>query len=802
MIGRTLGHYKILDRLGTGGMGVVWLAEDLELGRRVAIKLLRDDVAGSPERRARFEREARSVAALNHPNIVTLYAVEEADGQRFLAMEYVAGRTLDELLQSGPLAASEVLRIGIGVAAALEEAHRHGIVHRDLKPSNVLLGPDGRIKVVDFGLARSFDSESFPAAARPRETSLTQEGLAVGTLHYMSPEQLQNRKVDQRTDLFALGIVLYEMATGTMPFPGESAAQVITSVLRDPPRRMEGAGVKLPPQILDLIQALLAKDPDDRPASAGEVREALEAAQLLFHSETAALPASKSLAVPGLRRASPLPWRRGRVAIAAAIGSAALVALWLALRPEPAPAPNPQEKIPALAVLPLANYSAEPDWVVDGMTDGLIGAIARIDTIRVISRQSAMHYKDSKKRLPDIAAEIGVDYVLEGSLRRDGDGYRLQAQLFRPRPEQQLWSGSFARGGADVLMLHAEVARAVAAALHIELSPTAAERFQTVRTVDPAAYDAYLRGRHLVDQGRPETVHKAREYFEQALALDPTFALAHVGLADAYGYLAYLFEDPVANAGRQEVEARRAIELDPGSAEAHALLSENLRYFSWDWTAAEVELRRAIELGPNDARVRRMYWGLLASLGRFAEARAQIGTAIALDPLSAAAAGDLAYLELFERRYAEAEAAFRRALEIDAAFPYAHAGLWVIYDRLDREPQRTEALRAWLLGMEEKELLAELDAAPDGTPYEEIARRLGRRAEELSRTRRLPLGLGAALLASAGELDAAEAWLERAYRERDPELVWLAMDPGWAPLRNRPTFRRLLADLKLPSTGG
>jgi eukaryotic-like serine/threonine-protein kinase len=306
MIGRTLGHYKILDRLGAGGMGVVWLAEDLELGRRVALKMLRDDVATSPEKRARFEREARAVAALNHSNIVTLFSVEEADGVRFLAMEYVEGRPLDDLLRPGGVPMAELLRIGAAIAAALDEAHRHGIVHRDLKPSNVLIGEGGRVKVVDFGLARSLSGDSSPFGFRPRETSLTQDGLAVGTLHYMSPEQLQNRPVDQRTDLFALGIVLYEMATGEMPFDGESAAQVISAVLRDPPRRLHGTGERLPPQIADLINALLAKEPADRPASAAEVRTVLEATQLLFRSETEALPASAT----GSARRAPASLRR------------------------------------------------------------------------------------------------------------------------------------------------------------------------------------------------------------------------------------------------------------------------------------------------------------------------------------------------------------------------------------------------------------------------------------------------------------------------------------------------------------
>jgi TolB-like protein/Tfp pilus assembly protein PilF len=807
MIGRTLGHYRILDRLGAGGMGEVWLAEDQKLGRKVALKMLRAELTSSREKRLRFAPEARAAAALNHPNIVTLHAFEEEEGVRFLVLEYVEGRSLLARVVPGGLPPSELLRIGAEIADALAAAHAAGIVHRDLKPGNILLGKDGRVKVVDFGLARAVHGDAGPLGPDSRQTSLTRDGLALGTLNYMSPEQLANRPADHRSDLFALGVVLFELATGDMPFAGESAAQLISSVMRDRARRIDERQTKLPPQIVDLVDSLLAKEPAERPASAAVVRDRLREAAKLLDAETsgvsaAIVRAAAAVRVPG----PPVPERSGRGRRGLLLGAAAAAVLLLALalalrfrRADAAAGPAPAGgALPALAVLPLGNFSGDPQYFVDGMTDGLIGALARLDSIRVISRQSAMHYKGSKKRLPEIAAELGVDLLVEGSLRRDGGDYRVQVQLFRTDPEQQVWSGSFARPGRDLPTLHVDVARAVASALHVQLSPTAAERFETVKSVDPEAYDAYLRARHLVDQGRPETVRSAKGHFERALALDPSFAPAHAGLAEVYGFLALFFEDPVAHAGRQEAEARRALELDPGLAEAHALLGDNYRYFSWDWTGAEAAYRRALELGPNDARVRRMFWGLLASLGRLAEARREIETAIALDPLSAAAAGDLGYQGLFDRRWEEAERSFRRALELDPAFPYAHGGLWALYDLAGRDPERGEALRAWLAGVEERELLALHDALPAGTPHREALRQLGRAAEQLAERRRVTLGLGAALLAAAGELDAAEAWLLRAHRERDPELVWLAMDPAWEPLRKRPAIVRVLGEMRLP----
>ncbi len=805
MIGTRIGHYRILDRLGSGGMGVVWLAQDENLGRRVALKMLRDDLANSPEKRARFEREARSVAALNHPNIVTLYAVGEDKSHRFITMEYVEGTTLDEAIPLGGLSPTEVLRIGADIADALGEAHAHGIVHRDLKPGNVLVAKDGRVKVVDFGLARALDGELELFDSHTGQTSLTQDGLAVGTLHYMSPEQLQLRKIDHRSDLFSLGVVLFEMATGELPFPGESAAVVISAMLRDHPRRIDERSGKLPPQIADLVDRLLSKEPADRPGSALEVRDALDGALRLLQSETAALPGSRTTGVTRRRRPHAPARRRGWTIAAAGGVLAALVGGWALVHSRAtthaAPLAAAVPQLPALAVLPLSNYSSEPEWVVDGMTDSIIGALARVDTLRVISRQSAMHYKNSNERLPEIAKELGVNYVLEGSLRRDGEELRVQAQLFRPDPEQQIWSGSFTRASKDVLALHADVARAVATALHIGLSASTNQTLGATRPVDPEAYDLYLQGRRLLEQERPEPIRQARALFEKALVIDPSFAPAHAGLAGAYGGLAYLFEDPGTNARREEQEARRAIQLDPKLSYPHALLAESLRYFHWDWAASEAAYKRALALDPNFSIAHRGYWGLLASQGRLDEARQQLEEALKLDPLSASCYADLGFQHLFEGSLVEAEQSFKEALSFDENLPFAQGGLWVLYDMENRDAERSRALRGWLVGNSESDLLALYDSLPTHMDYPAKARALGLRAEELSRTKRVSIGLGAALLASAGELDRAAAWLERAYRERDPELVWLAEDPSWRALYDRADFKTLLREMNLPSPG-
>ncbi len=798
-----LAHYRILAKLGEGGMGIVFLAEDERLHRKVALKTLPPALAEDPQRLARFEREVKSVATLNHPNIVTIYSVEEADGRRFFTMEHVEGKTLSQVIPEGGLPLKEFLRIAVPLADALAAAHAKGIQHRDLKPGNVMVNSDGRVKVLDFGLAKLREHDATEALGFHPQTTLTQEGLAIGTLAYMAPEQLRMLATDHRADIFSLGVVLYEMATGHCPFLGQSTAEVISAILRDQPARAYEENERIPPELDAILRRCLEKEPAKRWCSAVEVRDALaELARAVDLGQTRSR-VTKPPSGPVKLATS----RTTRFALAAfaivVLGSGALA--WRARAPKaepgaPIPASAPTtEKLPSLAVLPLSNFSNEPEYFVDGMTDALISALARIQGVRVISRQSAMHYKGSQKLLPEIAQELGVDFIVEGSVARHADKVRLNAQVIQAHPETTLWSESFERTAADVLALQNTFASAIAKAVHAQITPSEETRMAAAQPIDPEVYLAFLQGRYYVDQGRPESIEKARLSFEKAITLDPTFAPAHAGLADVYGWQAYVFEEPLAYAARQEASARRAIELDPQLAFAHALLGDVLRYYHWDWPGAEAAYRRALELGPNDTQVRRNYGAFLASLGRLEEARAQAEKAIRLDPLSAAEFVNLGYLEVFEGHSAEAEHAFRRALELDPEFPYAHGGLWMLYQKLEREPEQSTALRASLAALDEKELVAAFDELPAGTPHREIARRLGLLAEELAKNRRMPLGLGAALLVAAGELDRAEAWLLRAYEKRDPELVWLAIDPTWAPLRARPRIAQMLIEMKLPN---
>ncbi len=804
VIGTQLAHYRILAKLGEGGMGIVYLAEDERLHRKVALKTLPPALAGDPHRLARFEREVKSVAALNHPNIVTIYSVEETDGKRFFTMEHVEGKTLSQLIAPGGLPLKEFLKIAVPLADALAAAHAKGIQHRDLKPGNVMVNADGRVKVLDFGLAKLREHEQTEAMGFHPQTTLTQEGLAIGTLAYMAPEQLRMLATDHRADLFSLGVVLYEMATGHCPFLGQSTAEVISAILRDQPARTYEKNEKIPPEIDAVLRRCLEKEPAKRIGSAIEVRDALaEVARAVDLGQTASharRPPSAPVQVATSRYA-----RFGAAALAIIVLGAGLFA-WRSRTPrsgvgDAGTVAPVAARLPSLVVLPLSNFSDEPEYFVDGMTDALISSLARIQGLRVISRQSAMHYKASKKLLPEIAKELGVDFVVEGSVARLAGLVRLNAQIIQAQPETTLWSQSFERPDADVLILQNTFASAVAGAIHVELSPSEATQMAATRKIDPEVYQEYLQGRFFVDQGRPESIEKARVAFEKAIALDPTFAPAHAGLADVYGWQAYLYAEPFVYAAKSEAEARRAIELDPGLAVPYALLGDVLRYYKWDWEGAEAAYRRGLELGPNEPLVRRYYWALLCSLGRLREARTQIEAAIRFDPLSAASFADLAYLEVFERRADLAERDFRRALELGPGLHWAYSGLWVLYGHAGREREQIAALRGWLVGLGQTELVAAFDAMPAGSSHREIARAVGRLAEQLSHDRRIPIGVGVSILAGAGELDRAEAWLVRAFAARDPELVWLAMDPAWEPLRQRPRIVRMLAEMRLPGPG-
>ena len=579
--GDTLGHYTIVSHLGSGGMGAVYRATDRSLGRDVALKVLPSDVATDPERLERFRREARAVAALNHPHIVTIYSVEHADGVHFLTMELVTGRPLDRVIAERSLPMARVVEVAHAVSEALAAAHERGIVHRDLKPANVVLSDDGRVKVLDFGLAKM--RSDAPASHADAATNLaTQIGAVIGTPAYMSPEQVSGLDVDHRTDIFSLGVLLYELATGVRPFRGRSSAELASSILRDVPAPASEVGPGVPEELARVIARCLEKSASARFSSMADVKHALR----------------------------------------------------------PDPATNKKEDYGAsVAVLPFQNLSADPgnDYFGDGLAEEILNALAQIDGLRVAARTSSFSFKGRAVDLSEIGTKLKVSTVLEGSVRRAGNRLRVTVQLVDVAKGFQLWSERYDRELADIFDVQEEIARAIAEKLKVTLTTSDSARLVKTATVSVEAYELYLRGRALLLK-RGRHVSEGIRCLRRAVELDPNFAGAWAGLADSYTVRGYWAQStPGEVMPKALTAARRAVALDPDFAEGHSALAMALLLWERDYKGAEREFRRALELNPNYTQGRG-WWGvfwLLWARGRVDEGIAEVRRALENDPLSA-----------------------------------------------------------------------------------------------------------------------------------------------------------------------
>lgn len=607
MIGTRLGHYELIALLGEGGMGRVFAADDLRLGRRVALKLLPDALNGVAEHVARFQREARLLAAVNHPNVITVHSVEEAEGRAFITMELVEGETLARRVRPGGLPLNDLLAIAEPLAEALAAAHALGIVHRDLKPANVMLSRDGRLKVVDFGIAKP----DRPLASGSAE--LTGAGMILGTPAYMAPEQLKGDGVDHRADLFAYGVVLYELATGTRPFGGGSDADVVSAILRDPPPQLQRLRSDLPAQLQDLLAGCLVKEPARRTASAAAVLRALDA---LRH-------------------------------------------------PSAAMAPVERPPITALAVLPLQEIGgAADDLLGDGITEALIADLARASGLRVISRSSVMRFRNSDASLQEIAQRLGVDALVTGSVRRSGQRIRISVELIEPASERVLWADRYDRELEDVLRLQDEMARAIADGVHARVSQ--GERgTPTPRRVDPEVYMLDLKGRSQIELRTHASLRAALSHFREALERDPSYGPSWLGIVRAHNMQAnYGLAAAAQVRSDMDNALARARELGADAAEVLGEHAHMRWQFDYDWAGADAEYRRALELAPNNARI--WYWRAiaLATSGNVIGGFDDLARAESLDPLSyfmRAADGLMLY---FANRLDEALACVRGVIEL------------------------------------------------------------------------------------------------------------------------------------------
>jgi eukaryotic-like serine/threonine-protein kinase len=762
MTEQVLGRYHVLERLGQGGMGVVYRAYDPALRCERAIKVLPDDAVADVEARARLLREARAASRLLHPGICTVFDVGEDGGRAYIVMELVEGESLAARIARGPLDAHEVGRIAGEVADALAAAHAEGVVHRDLKSSNVMVTPEGHAKLLDFGIAR------VQATGSVATTALTQPGFVLGTPECMAPEVLQGHEADPRADVWALGVMLHEMLAGEQPFRGRTVAETQAAVLQQPPAPLP-AGV--PRALADVVAHCLEKDPARRFQSAAEVKAALEHP---YAHRAAARPRAS------LRRMAAL----GGVALVMAAG------LVLLCRPP---------VVRALAVMPLDNLSgdASQQYLADGMTDELITTLSQISALRVTSRSSVMAYRDKPKPVTTVARELHVQNVIEGSVMRAGDEIRVTARLIGAAADQPLWAQSYVRPFHDVLVLQNELAHAIADQVRIRLTASERRRLARRRAVDPEVYGLCLRGRLAWNQLTEQGMRESTRLYEQAIARDSTYAPAWAGLSDTYWALANWYESPAFAMPRAMAAARRAIALDESLADGHAALGAVLMDYAWDWDGAERELRRAIELEPSHAVAHRQLAFLMRYRGRFEQDEAEVRASVQLDPLTPFTVAQQGWPELFSRHYVEAVGKFEASIVADPDAAPSHQGLGIALLQLHEYPRA-------IAEFEQAATLAPVMEARAGLAHALVvggqpggARALLDTLEHHSPGIYVGPTSLALVYAALGERSHALDLLEQGYRAHDGWTLFIKVDPRFDPLRSEPRFQTVLEKVGL-----
>jgi serine/threonine protein kinase/Tfp pilus assembly protein PilF len=775
LAGTRVGSYEIIGPLGAGGMGEVYRAFDPRLRREVAIKII-SGVSFTSTQRYRLEQEARAAGGLNHPNLLTIHELGSHEDAPFIVCELLVGRTLRSRLLAGPLTASEATDYAQQIAKGLAAAHDRGIVHRDLKPENIFVTTDGRLKILDFGLAKITDPLSSNDAA---DTDLlTGPGVVLGTLAYMSPEQASARPVDERTDVFAFGAILFEMLWGRSAFRRASAGETIAAILADDPlQTAPPAGV--PPALAAIVRHCLEKDPDRRFHSARDIALVLESGTLPI--------------APVRRPLRPLP-----VMVIAAALIALAAGAWLLMRSRS----HGVSQIDSLAVLPLTELSGTSDrYFADGLTEELTTKLAQIHSLRVVARSSAEKYANTKKSLRDIGRELNVDAIVTGSIARSGGNLRVTAQLVDPQTERTLWADQYERPLGDVLTLQDDLARAIAEHIRIRMTPAEQQRLTSARPISAAAHDAYLKGRFYLNRTDPEFLSRAIILFKEAIQREPKYAAAYAGLADCYaemGNFGMLVSTEAYPSAKES--AQTALQLDPNLAEGYVPLAIVESQYEWNWKAAEDDFRRAINLNPSNDRAHGHYAILLMVTGRTDEALAEGRRILEISPLGYMATGEMPFLLYLARRYDDAIAGFQKALEIYPDAVETLEGLADAYAAAGRDAQAFAAYQQWarVAGYSQPVIDDLARAYSSGGMPAYWRKRLEMEKIEQEETGDVFSYRTASLHARLHHTDEAISWLERAYAEHSNRLIYLRVDPMFDSLHTDPRFQNLLRRVGLP----
>ncbi len=818
----TVSHYRIVSKIGAGGMGEVYLAEDLKLGRRVALKVLTHEMTDNPERLQRFEREARAASALNHPNILTVYEISESAGVHFIATEFIEGASLRQRMMLGAVEILEVLDLGIQIASALAAAHEAGIVHRDIKPENIMVRRDRLVKVLDFGLAKLVkqDASELDHEAETRALLKTSVGVVMGTTAYMSPEQARGRDVDERTDIWSLGVVLHHLITGELPFAGDTKSDVIASILKTEPPPLVHKSELVPRELEHIVNKALRKNREDRYQHVKDLlidlkdcKQELEflskqgrslpleqsTSHRLSQTARSAVETRSATDFHTTSSAEYLVSEIKRHKLGAITSLVVLIGLLTLgfLAYSRYVAAGDQKGIDSLAVLPFVNDTgdAEMEYLSDGLSESLINNLSQLPRLKVIARSSAFRYKGQTANPEEAARTLGVRSVLSGRVWRHGENLQISVELMDTRDRTHVWGEQYNRTGRDLMAVQQEIAREISRNLRLKLSSAEQGRVGDTHTSSPEAYELYLKGRFYWNKRTGEALKKSVEYFDQAIEKDPSFALAYVGLADAYIVIPFFSVGSAEESyPKAKAAARRALEIDDKLAEAHASLAAALADYDWNLAESNMEFERAIELNPNYATAHHWYAREnLTIMGQFDKALSEMRRAQELDPLSLIINANFGKAYFNARHYDEAIQQLRKTIDIDQGFFVAHHYLGSAYAMKGAFAEaQSEYQKAHQLNEADPHVLALMGRLYAVTGKKAEALQMLAQLRSLARERYVADYNFALVYAGLGEKDKAFEALEKSYRGHTVDMLTLYYDPLMDTLRSDARLAGLL----------